>query len=305
MTIPRGGTSNLSGKPPVVDRAGTWQAARDELLGSGEGTYPRGRRDRRGPSPAADGRGRWRRQVTARLAQSRSASCSRAAPLVRVPPHVVRRRRRRGTVRGLHVQRLAHAGDGVYRRSGVLFAVLTAGRWEEVAPLRRVHGVHPAAVLRAGCRSVLSATEEATLLCYLRDGDRVFLTYAYDGPWQRARGCDSRPARHDAVRPPRGVGGQPGGRPAAPQAGSPGGGHGEPICWYWRTDDAGVASWGPTSLPDAAMDSTRGDTRPVARPDGRPPLRRVPSVAGAVLNRLRLPRRADGGMARCGNWSTA
>lgn len=41
----------------------------------------------------------------------------------------------------------------------------------------------------------------------------------------------------------------PEGWPEAPQAGSPVGGHGSPICWYWRTDADGVATWGPTSRP--------------------------------------------------------
>ena len=35
----------------------------------------------------------------------------------------------------------------------------------------------------------------------------------------------------------------------APQAGSPVGGHGAPICWYWRSDADGVATWGPSSRP--------------------------------------------------------
>ena len=30
---------------------------------------------------------------------------------------------------------------------------------------------------------------------------------------------------------------------------APIGGHGAPICWYWRSDADGVATWGPTSRP--------------------------------------------------------
>ena len=30
---------------------------------------------------------------------------------------------------------------------------------------------------------------------------------------------------------------------------APIGGHGHPICWYWRSDADGVAAWGPTSRP--------------------------------------------------------
>ena len=41
----------------------------------------------------------------------------------------------------------------------------------------------------------------------------------------------------------------PEGWPEAPQADSPVGGHGSPICWYWRSDADGNATWGPTSRP--------------------------------------------------------
>jgi hypothetical protein len=35
----------------------------------------------------------------------------------------------------------------------------------------------------------------------------------------------------------------------APQADSPIGGHGSPICWYRRSGADGNATWGPTSRP--------------------------------------------------------
>jgi hypothetical protein len=41
----------------------------------------------------------------------------------------------------------------------------------------------------------------------------------------------------------------PEGWPEAPLTDSPVGGHGSPICWYWRSDAGGVATWGPTSRP--------------------------------------------------------
>jgi hypothetical protein len=41
----------------------------------------------------------------------------------------------------------------------------------------------------------------------------------------------------------------PEGWPEAPQVGSPVGGHGAPISWYWRSGADGVATWGPTSRP--------------------------------------------------------
>jgi len=54
----------------------------------------------------------------------------------------------------------------------------------------------------------------------------------------------------------------PEGWPEAPQAGSPVGGHGSPICWYWRSDADGVATWGPTSRPVPQW--TRPGATPVA-----------------------------------------
>jgi hypothetical protein len=51
----------------------------------------------------------------------------------------------------------------------------------------------------------------------------------------------------------------PEGWPEAPQVGAPVGGHGAPICWYWRSDADG-ANWGPTSRPTPQW------TRPGATP---------------------------------------
>ena len=53
---------------------------------------------------------------------------------------------------------------------------------------------------------------------------------------------------------------------------APAGGHGAPICWYWRTDADGVATLGPTSRPSAQW--TRPGATPVAEPG-------VPDVTAA------------------------
>ncbi len=37
--------------------------------------------------------------------------------------------------------------------------------------------------------------------------------------------------------------------PDGPQVGSPVGGHGSQIGWFWRSDADGNATWGPTSRP--------------------------------------------------------
>jgi hypothetical protein len=52
------------------------------------------------------------------------------------------------------------------------------------------------------------------------------------------------------------------GWPEAPEVGSPVGGHGSPICWYWRSDADGVAGWGATSRPVPQW--TRPGATPVA-----------------------------------------
>src|SRR5207247_1616330 len=84
---------------------------------------------------------------------------------------------------------------------------------------------------------------------FLRDGDRVFLTYPTTRrgtePADGSLGLlDMTPyGRREAWED------NPEGWPEAPQAGSPVGGHGAPICWYWRSDADGVATWGPTSRP--------------------------------------------------------
>ena len=91
--------------------------------------------------------------------------------------------------------------------------------------------------------------EEGHIICYLRDGDRVFLTYSTTGrgnepadgsmglldmtPYGRAR--RGRTTRRAGPRPPT-----PAHRPVA---------HAPPICWYWRTDANGIATWGPTGRP--------------------------------------------------------
>ncbi len=79
--------------------------------------------------------------------------------------------------------------------------------------------------------------EMGSITCFLRDGDRVFLTYSTTG-----RGNEPPTGPSDWEDNPEGW-------PEVPQAGSPVGGHGAPICWYWRSDADGNATWGPSSHP--------------------------------------------------------
>ena len=97
--------------------------------------------------------------------------------------------------------------------------------------LRRVHGLHPALVLGArrgpagrrqhGLHHLLPARRRPRVPHLLRDG-----------PWQRTGQRVPRPARHDALRPRRGVGGQARGRRS---------------CWFWHSALDGNATWGPAS----------------------------------------------------------
>ena len=142
-----------------------------------------------------------------------------------------------------------HMKDAVYLNArGVSFAILTSGPWDEVAryvdfmgytqPWYSVRGVEPPV-----------GGEMGHIVCFLRDDDRVFLTYSTTGRGNEPINgslalLDMTPyGRREAWQD------NPEGWPEAPNAGAPVGGHGAPVCWYWRSDANGVATWGPTSRP--------------------------------------------------------
>ena len=142
-------TTNLPGKPPVVDLA-TWQAARDELLvrekaHTREGDAIAAAR-RRLPMVEIDG-------TAEVIGRRRAGPVPRRVPGPRrargLPLHVVRRRAAPGAVRGLHVQRLAHAAHRLPQRSRCLVRRPDLGRVGRGGSLRRVHGLPPALVLGA------------------------------------------------------------------------------------------------------------------------------------------------------------
>ena len=71
--------------------------------------------------------------------------------------------------------------DAVYLNArGVSFAVLTSGAWDEVAPYVEFMGYTQPWYSVRGVEAPI-ATEEGHIVCYLRDGDRVFLTYSTTG----------------------------------------------------------------------------------------------------------------------------
>ncbi len=140
-----------------------------------------------------------------------------------------------------------HMRDAAYLNArGVSFAILTTGPWDEVAPYVEFMGyTEPWYSVRDVAEPV--GGRMGYLTCFLRDGDRAFLTYATTARGnERANGSlgllDMTPyGRREAWED------NPDGWPEGHQERPPGGGPG--ACWYWRTDADGVATWGPTSRP--------------------------------------------------------
>jgi predicted dithiol-disulfide oxidoreductase (DUF899 family) len=255
-------SSNLHGKPPVVDLA-TWQAAREELLlrekaHTREGDAIAAAR-RRLPMVEFDGAV----EVTGAdgpvpfldLFQGRDELVVYQQMWYDGAPF-------QGQCEGctFNVWHMKHAEDAVYLNArGVSFAVLTSGSWDEVAPFVEFMGYTQPWYSVRGLEPPIGE-QMGHIVCYLRDGDRVFVTYSTTGrgnePLDGSLGLlDMTPyGRREAWED------NPEGWPEAPQAGAPVGGHGAPICWYWRSNADGVATWGPTSRPTPQW------TRPGATP---------------------------------------
>nr|WP_262401882.1 DUF899 domain-containing protein [Actinomadura sp. CNU-125] len=95
------------------------------------------------------------------------------------------------------------------------------------------------------------------ITCFLRDGDRTFLTYSTTG-----RG-------NERVNPSLGLLDMtPYGRGEAWEDNPEGRPEGDVPCWSWRTDANGDATWGPTSRPVPQW--TRPDAPPVTTLGRRP-----------------------------------
>ncbi len=236
-TAPSDPTTAVRGRPPVVDLA-TWQAARDELLirekahthegdaiaaarrwlpmveidGSVEVVGPDG------PVPFLD------------LFQGRDELVVYQHMWWDGAPH-------QGQCEGCTTTAWQVRDAAYLNARGVSFAVLTTGAWEEVAPYLDFMGyTQPWYSVRGVDEPV--GGEMGYLRCFLRDGDRVFLTYATTGrgneaaagffalldmtPYGRGEDWEDKPE------------GWPEGRHA---------------CWYWRSDADGNPTWGPTSRP--------------------------------------------------------
>jgi predicted dithiol-disulfide oxidoreductase (DUF899 family) len=128
--------------------------------------------------------------------------------------------------------------DAVYLNArGVSYAVLTEGRWDEVAPYVEFMGyTEPWYSVRDLDAPV--GDDMGSITCYLRDGDRVFLTYATTG-----RG-------NEPVNGSMGLLDMtPYGRGEAWEDNPEGWPEGRHSCWYWCSDAEGNATWGETSRP--------------------------------------------------------
>ncbi|MDT8912509.1 DUF899 family protein [Amycolatopsis sp. PS_44_ISF1] len=238
----------VPGRPPVADLA-TWQAARDELL---------------------------LREKAHTRAGDALAAARRRLPMVELDG-TVEVTGSEGPVPFLELfqgreelityQHMWHEGaplqgqcegctfaawnlqDATYLNArGVSFAMLTAGRWDEVAPFVEFMGYRqPWYSVREVPAPI--GDRMGHLSVFLRSGERVFLTYSTTG-----RGIEpfnGTFALLDATPFGRGEAWEdhPEDRP-----------EGRHPCWYWRSAADGTATWGPTSRPVAQW------TRPGATP---------------------------------------
>jgi predicted dithiol-disulfide oxidoreductase (DUF899 family) len=240
--------TSTPGRPPVVDLA-TWQAARDELLirekaHTREGDKIAAAR-RRLPMVELDGSievvGAAGRVPFLDLFQGRAELVIYQHMWWDGAPH-------QGQCEGCTTVAW-HNDDAAYlNAAGVSFAVVTEGPWAEVAPYVQFMGYRqPWYSVRDVPAPI--GQDMGHIQCFLRDGARLFLTYATTGRGvERVNPSlgllDMTPyGRREAWED------NPPGWPPAVQAGAPIGGHGAPISSTWRTDADGAPSWGETSRP--------------------------------------------------------
>jgi predicted dithiol-disulfide oxidoreductase (DUF899 family) len=248
-TTPENPTTALPGRPPVVDLA-TWQAARDELLArekahTHEGDAIAAAR-RRMPMVEIDGTvevvGPDGPVPFRNLFQGRDELLIYKHMWHDGAPH-------QGQCEGCTVTAWS-LRDAVYLNArGVSFAIVTPGRWEEVAPYLGFMGyTQPWYSVRDLPEPV--GGDMGYLVSFLRDGDRVFLTYSITG-----RGTElANPAFALLDMTPYGRG-------EAWQDTPEGWPEGQRACWYWRADADGKPTW-DTSRPVPQW--TRPGATPVA-----------------------------------------
>jgi predicted dithiol-disulfide oxidoreductase (DUF899 family) len=228
-------TTDRPARPPVVDWA-SWQSARDELLAeekehtrAGDALAAARRRlpmveidgtvlvtGAGGPVPLVDlFQGRDELVVYQHMWHD-------GEPFERQCPGC--------TINTWHIQQSAP----YLAARGVSFAMLTEGPWDEVAPYLEFMGYTEPWYSVRGLEAPVGV-DMGHIVCFLRDGDRVFLTY-------RTTGRGNEPAS--------GIFGlldmTPYGRREAWEDVPEGWPAGKDSCWYWATDADGNATWGRT-----------------------------------------------------------
>jgi predicted dithiol-disulfide oxidoreductase (DUF899 family) len=247
-TTPDDPTTAQPGRPPVVD-LDTWQAARDELLlrekaHTHEGDAIAAAR-RRLPMVELDGTvevvGADGAVPFLDLFQGRDELVVYQHMWYDGAPH-------QGQCEGCTTTAW-HIKDAVYLNArGVSFAILTSGQWDEVAAYVEFMGYAQPWYSVRGMEAPIGG-QMGHLMSFLRDGDRVFLTYSTTG-----RGNESVNGSMSLLdMTPYGRGeaweDNPEGRPVMGDVGEGHPSGGRQACWYWRSDADGVATWGPTSRP--------------------------------------------------------
>jgi len=230
-------TTSLPARPPVVDQA-TWQAARDELLvrekaHTHEGDAIAAAR-RRLPMVEIDGTA----EVTGPDGPVPFIDLFQGRDVLLAHKHMWHDgipfdgQCMGCTTNTWHIQRAA-----VYLNArGVSFAVLTEGPWDEVAPFVEFMGYTEPWYSVRGVEGQVG-DDMGSITCFLRDGDRVFLTY-------RTTGRGNEPATVFGL-----LDMTPYGRGEAWEETPDGWPEGQGSCWYWASDADGSATWGPTSRP--------------------------------------------------------
>ncbi len=230
-------TTTQPGRPPVVDLA-TWQAARNELLAREKAHTRAGdaiaAARRRLPMVEFDGKV----EVTGPdgpipfidLFQGRDELIVYKHMWYDGAPH-------QGQCEGCTLTAW-QLKDAVYLNArGVSFAIVTTGRWDEVAAFVEFMGyAQPWYSVRGADEPV--GGDMGCYSSFLRDGDRAFLTYSTTD-----RGTEPfNPsfALLDIT---------PYGRGEAWQDKPEGWPEGDHPCWYWRSDAEGKAAWDGTSRP--------------------------------------------------------
>jgi len=237
------------GRPPVVDLE-VWHAARDELLvrekaHTHEGDAIAAAR-RRLPMVEIDGAveiiGRDGRVPFHDLFQGRDELLVYKHMWHDGAPH-------QGQCEGCTVSAW-HLRDTAYLEArGVSFAIVTEGRWDEVAPYLEFMGyTQPWYSVRDVDAPV--GGDMGMFSCFLRVDDRVFLTYETTG-----RGTEPASGSFALLDM------TPYGRGEAWQDTPDDWPEGHGACWYWRVDVDGNGTWGGTGRPTPQW------TRPGATPE--------------------------------------